>query len=101
MVVLCTTSQLLLFALAMALVDVVAGVTGTPILVEAGTEVVILGSVHPRLFGVVLIDLLLYGGGRLLRAGQLDRLREWRLDEDAADLDAALFSSTRAGATRR
>jgi hypothetical protein len=62
MVVLCTTSQLLLFALAMVLVDVVAGVTSTPILVEFGMEVVILGSVHPRLFGVVLIDLLLYGG---------------------------------------
>jgi hypothetical protein len=38
--------------------------------------------------------------GILLCAGRLDRLRECRLDVDAADLDTALFSSTRVVATR-
>jgi hypothetical protein len=38
--------------------------------------------------------------GSLLCASQLDRLRECRLDVDAADLDAVLFSSTRSVATQ-
>jgi hypothetical protein len=46
----------------MALVDVVMGVVGAPVLVEVGMEVAVLCSIHPRLVGVVLIDLLLDGG---------------------------------------
>jgi hypothetical protein len=60
-VVLCTTSQLSLLTLVVALIDVAAGVTGVPILVEVGAEVAILGTIHLRLTGVVLIDLHLNG----------------------------------------
>jgi hypothetical protein len=61
-VVLRTTSQLVFLALVVALVDVAAGIAGTPILIKVGAEVAILGTVRPRLLGVVLIDLLLDGG---------------------------------------
>jgi hypothetical protein len=61
-VVLRTTSQLVFLALVVALVDVAAGIAGMPILIKVGAEVAILGTVRPRLLGVVLIDLLLDGG---------------------------------------
>jgi hypothetical protein len=61
-VVLRTTSQLVFLALAVALVDIAAGIAATPILIKVGAEVAILGTVRPRLLGVVLIDLLLDGG---------------------------------------
>jgi hypothetical protein len=51
----------LLLTLVVALVDVATGVTDAPVLVDVGAEVTILGTVHPRLIGVVLIDLLLDG----------------------------------------
>jgi hypothetical protein len=47
----------------MALVDVVAGITGAPIVVEVVTEVTVRGPIYPTsaLIGVVLIDLFLDG----------------------------------------
>jgi hypothetical protein len=62
-VVLRVTSQLSLFTLVMALVDVTVGVAVSLVLVEVGAEVAVPCAVHPRLVGVVLIDLLLDGEG--------------------------------------
>jgi hypothetical protein len=55
-------SQLLLLTLAMALIDVVASIAATPVLVEVGAEVAVSRVVHPRLVGVALVSLLLDGG---------------------------------------
>jgi hypothetical protein len=100
MVVLRTVSQLSFLTLAVALVDVATSVTSAPVLVEVGTKVVILRFIRPRLIKVVLIGLLL-DGRKVATRRSMDRLREWQLDEDAADLAATLFSSTRVAATRR
>jgi phage tail tape-measure protein len=67
-VVLRATSQLSLFTLAMALVDVAASVAGASVLIEVGVEVTVPCVVLVRLVGVVLIEPLL-DWGRLLRAG--------------------------------
>jgi hypothetical protein len=49
-----------LFTLVVTLVDVAAGIAGTPVIVEVVVEVAILGTVSPTsgLVGVVLVDLL-------------------------------------------
>jgi hypothetical protein len=66
-VVLRAMSQLPLLALTGALVDVVAGVACTFVLVEVGAEVAVPHVVHLRLVGVVLVDLLLDGGEFAMR----------------------------------
>jgi hypothetical protein len=48
-VVICTMLQLSLFTLTMALVDVTAGITISPVLVEVGAEVTVPHAIHPRL----------------------------------------------------
>jgi hypothetical protein len=58
-------SQLPLFTLAVALVDVAANIVNTFVLVEIGVQVAVFCVVHLRLVGVVLIDLLLDGGGEV------------------------------------
>jgi hypothetical protein len=75
-VVLETTSQLPLLAFTVTLVDVAKGVAIAPVLS--------LGWLSSS-----------WMVGSLLHLGRLDRLHECRLDLDAADLDAALYSSTR------
>jgi hypothetical protein len=61
-VVLCAMPQLPLLALTVALVDVAACVSCTPILIKVRAEVSISRTVRPRLVGVVLVNLLLDGG---------------------------------------
>jgi hypothetical protein len=88
-IVVVVMSELSLFALAVALVDVATSAATTPVLVEVARRSTP-GAAFAR--GWLTSSWIV---GSLLCAGRLDRLRECRLDVDAADLDVALLSSTR------
>jgi hypothetical protein len=89
------TSELPLLAFTVMLLDVVASVGTTRFLSRLARRSTP-GTAFPR--GWLTSSWIVRS---MLCVGRLDQLRECQLDVDAADLDVALFSSTRAVVTRK